>query len=496
MRVNSVFLLFALLLTSLVLTCPSMAQDPNKRLTQAEAVEDVNQLFSTLQRVHPDLLARVSLDDYLELKQQTLDGISAKLDKDGTIGIKDFGCLIYYAEAFFQDGHTAVQSNGFAYPEEWNTAGEWFPPFLLGFDNGRFVITASTDKSIAGQEIVSVDEAPIQEFLKPILDCCSGETLAFKVSRFAWFQAYWYNLTDLCSSARALVVVLRDGKGNENKRTVKTVSFADFQKLDSQKRTTKLQQLRQKGTQVHFLDSDRIAWLVYPAFDYGEDEKKKIGSIFQEIKAKGSQELIIDLRNNMGGISTMGDLIFSYLYDKSLRHCSRIRVKVSSDILSPAFAEYHKSMGDDAFVVVQKKLAGLEGMTITELVPEREHGNRPDAFFAGRIFLLVDNGTYSAAAGFTATFRDYGVGEILGYETGGLPITFGDRYDFRLKNSGIDCSASYKQYFNSKPRPGDDEHGIIPDIPMTDELLRPYQNEDDPVLAYTLDHIKKTRRSP
>jgi len=43
-------------------------------------------------------------------------------------------------------------------------------------------------------------------------------------------------------------------------------------------------------------------------------------------------------------------------------------------------------------------------------------------------------------------------------------------------------------------RLSDDEHGIIPDVPVTDKLRQPYQNDDDPVLAFTLDHVKKARR--
>jgi len=62
-----------------------------------------------------------------------------------------------------------------------------------------------------------------------------------------------------------------------------------------------------------------------------------------------------------------------------------------------------------------------------------------------------------------------------------------------LKNSGIWCTVSAEQFVNSKPRPGDDEHGIIPDIPMSDMTLKPYLKEDDPVLALTLDYIKRTR---
>lgn len=497
MRVKSVVLLCALLLMSLVLLYLSMVQNPARRLSQAEAVEDTQQFFSTLQRVHPDLLAKVKVEDYIKLKQQTLDGIAEKLDEDGRIHVNDLAYLLCYAAAFFKDGHTTVVWWRIK-PDRSNTR---FPSFLLGYDNGRFVVTTSSHYSIQGLEVVSIDGKPVREFLRPILDRISGETLAGKSHLFARKQAFWYSFSDLYGSAESLTLVLRDGEGKESEHKV------GFYRLPETLLAwaTQLQELRRQGTQVHFLDSDRIAWFIYPGFRNNEDEKKKIENIFQEIKARGSQDLIIDLRDNGGGSSEMGDRIFSYLHEGKLIQVSKTRIKVSSEILSPAYAKTLERFvkADEArkySAYLQRKYAGREGMIVDlhgeEEDEEDEPLRRPNAFFSGGVFLLVDNGSFSSASMFAAAFRDYSVGTILGYETGGVPSHFGEMYPFELENSGILCGVSYKQFLNPKPRPGDDEHGVIPDVPMSDKLLRAYQKEDDPVLAFTLDHIKKTRRSP
>ena len=507
MRIRLALLLCVISLLMLSSSCLGAESD---RITKDAAVEDVQQFFSTLQRVHPDLLAKVKVEDYIKLKQQTLDGIAEKLDEDGGIRVNDLAYLLCYAEAFFQDGHTSVQWWGIQ-PDGSNTR---FPSFSLGYDNGRFVINTSSNKSIEGLEVVSINGKPVREFLSPILDRISGETLAWKVHQFAGAQAFWYSFSGLCGSAESLTLVLRDGEGKESEQKVGTMSFADFQKLGSDGHATKLQELRRQGTQVRFLDSDRIAWFTYPAFKFSEDEKKKIDGIFKEIEDKGSQDLIIDIRGNWGGNSSMGDYIFSYLHEGKLMQVSKTRIKVSSDILSPDYPKFlERFLKADVArkygAYLQEKYAGLEGVIVTQHGAEEDDEeyakifgdnkkdeplSKPNAFFSGRVFLLVDNGSYSSASGFAVTFRDYGVGTIMGYETGGVPICFGDVYPFELKNSRLFCGVSWKQFFNAKPRPGDDEHGIIPDIPMTSELLKPYQSEDDPVLAFTLDHIKKTRR--
>jgi C-terminal processing protease CtpA/Prc len=115
---------------------------------------------------------------------------------------------------------------------------------------------------------------------------------------------------------------------------------------------------------------------------------------------------------------------------------------------------------------------------------------KPGAFFPGRTYLLVDNGTYSMASEFAAMFRDYHAGTILGYETGGIPITFGGPYHFMLKNSRIPCNVAWTQILPAKPWPGDSEHGVIPDVPLTAGQLADFQTEQDPVLAFALRYIK------
>lgn len=505
MRIRLALLLCVISLLMLSSSCLGAESD---RITKDAAVEDVQQFFSTLQRAHPDLLAKVSLEDYLKLKQQTRDGIEVKLDGEGRISVPDIAYLLYYAAASFGDAHTSVN---WRQPSQLDNSGKKFPPFLLRYDNGRFIINGSNDKSMAGLEVTSVAGKPVTEFLSPILDRISGETLAWKVDCFTDAQGFWYSFSNVFRSEKPVAIGLRDRQGHESERKVEMITLADFEGLSRQ--LTELDDLRDKGTQIHFLDSDRIAWFIYPEFKLSKGEKEKIDSIFEEIEAKGCRDLIIDIRDNGGGSSGMGDYILGFLHDGKLAQTSKTRLKVSSDILSPEYTDLlSKYVGADAAqkysAYLRGKYGDVEGMIVTL------HGNEDDEqlngivggtakgepdsgpknFFRGRVFLLANNGSFSSASMFAAAFRDYGIGTILGYETGGVPVSFGELYVFYLKNSGIPCGCSWKQSFNAKPRPGDDEHGILPDIPMTSELLRPYQDEDDPVLAFTLDHIKKTRR--
>jgi C-terminal processing protease CtpA/Prc len=90
---------------------------------------------------------------------------------------------------------------------------------------------------------------------------------------------------------------------------------------------------------------------------------------------------------------------------------------------------------------------------------------------ARKTYMLTDHLVFSSAVMFADAFRDYNVGTIVGYETGGTPSHYGYPRTFELKNSGIDFGVSRTPFNAPKPRPGDDQHGVLPDVAVDRELL-------------------------
>jgi hypothetical protein len=445
-----------------------------ERISQAAALEDTTQFFKTMERVHPHLLARVSQENYDKLKQQTAATITSKLDSTGQITVEDLASLLYYAAAFFKDGHTSLHWG--ASLNEWSTRGRRFPAFSLHFDNGSFVIAAAKDRTINGMEIVSVNRTPVLEFLRPILDRCSGETLGFRAARFLWEEPFWYYLTNLFGADTPYLLQLRDVQGHDREVTLETLNYREYRAFRDQGEAVQFRPNNQ-GTKVEFFDSGATAHFMYSAFRFSDEEKKKVDGIFQEVKAKGARNLILDLRGNGGGESTMGEYIFRYLYAEKFGSFRMVKAKASLDILP------HVPWWARPLILV------LNGRVVSHSIAERAVP-KPDAFFPGHTYLLIDNGSYSMATDFAAMFRDYKVGTILGYETGGLPIMFGGPHYFTLRNSRIPCSVAWTQNFPPKPWPGDDEHGVLPDVPLSLEKLAGFRAEPDPVLAFTLRYLK------
>jgi hypothetical protein len=419
-------------------------------VTLDEAREDVAEFFSTLERVHPNLLAKITAGDYAGLKQRTMAEIEGKADARGNIRSADMTYALAYAAACFKDGHTRVFGDPLSLRDRQQ------PPFWLTANNGVFRIAAASDPAIQGMELLAVNGAPVLEFLRPALDRCPAETL---IAREAMVSFCYLSADVVGPTPVSYKLKLRDRQGEEIGRTLRTVGPMDYLKLAPgllRKATT-----GESGTSVKFLDSGRTAQIIYPSFIYSDAEKKRVDEIFRQIKDRRTESLVIDVRGNGGGNSAMGDYLFSYIYAGPFRAFSKVRLR-----------------------------DGNNGPWRDREIGEKRVP-RPEAFFSGRIYLMIDNQCFSSTSEFAAMFRDYAVGKILGYETGGLPVTFGDTFQFRLPYSGIQSHASFKQFWPPKPRPGDDAHGVLPDVPLAPELLAPYRKEADPELAFTLEYIRK-----
>ena len=168
---------------------------------------------------------------------------------------------------------------------------------------------------------------------------------------------------------------------------------------------------------------------------------------FQKIRTAGAQWLIVDIRENWGGNSALGDALLQYLTDKPFRQYSRIRLKVSPQIRPRYPGLIPEGVPD----------GGVHDFDVPLIRPRAE-----PLRFTGPLFLLVGPRVFSAGTAFASTVKDLGLGTLVGEETGGAASCFGDLYPFDLPNSGLVANCSHKWFF--RPSGASDGRGVIPDI--------------------------------
>lgn len=440
-----------------------------KSLTLKEAAQDTEELFAGFERVHPDIYAKIGKAEYESLKAWTAQEVSKKA-AGGKISVRDFAYILYYSAAALGDGHTRIY---WQYRPDGKKGEKLCPPFIVDCHDGKFFID-SVNQGLAGYEIKAVNGIDFLIFIKPILDRIPAETAAYKGRGFTRMQYFWWDFSRLLDGAGELKLTLRGSDGKKIEKTVAPVTLNEF---------TSLGRMTPSGAykpnaDLRLLEKEKVAWLEYRNFIDSKEEEAALDNIFREIKAAGFKDLVIDIRRNGGGSTNIGDFIFGYLTDKEFQQVSKLVLKVSPEALR--MNSYYE------------KYRGKMGQNVDLPRHPRKAEKKPEAFFDGKVRLLIGNDTFSSATDFAVTFRDYKLGEILGNETGGVPICFGEALPMKLRNSGINYSVSDKQFFSPKPRPGDDRHGVLPDIELTDELLRRYRGD---IRAFVMARIARARKA-
>jgi C-terminal processing protease CtpA/Prc len=237
---------------------------------------------------------------------------------------------------------------------------------------------------------------------------------------------------------------------------------------------------------------DHTAYLRMPTwslFNSKWDWKKFLEDAFDQLTAKKTANLIIDLRGNEGGLS-VGDVILSQLIKQNLRLESfkrLVRYRKTPDILIPYLDTWDTSFKDwgasaidfkDGFYTLNR-FDDTDGNII-------KASNRP---FEGRTFILVDSSNSSATFEFAQTLQQNKLAMLVGQPTGGNQrgINGGAFFFLRLPNSKIEIDLPLIGFFPPVGRP---DAGLEPDVSVKPAIKDIAQNIDT-----VLNTLKKRLRS-
>ena len=174
-------------------------------------------------------------------------------------------------------------------------------------------------------------------------------------------------------------------------------------------------------------DNGEIAYLHLGSFewDYYLDIKEQLENITRE--QGGVDFLLIDLRNNSGGIRRpMAELIISYLVEE--------RIKAKSIYYIPYTEQNAKWEGYSG--ALTKKVPKVLENGKWFFVGEETFKVNGDSDFSGEIFVLIDSYTCSAADYIAAVLKDNDLGVLVGENTSGEGLG-STAYSFVLPNSGL-----------------------------------------------------------
>jgi Peptidase family S41 len=185
----------------------------------------------------------------------------------------------------------------------------------------------------------------------------------------------------------------------------------------------------------------------------------KIKKIFKLIEKEDYEYLIVDLRNNPGGVVENVVRLMKYTYNKPFtmtREVSLNRHFFKSDLgklLKLAMFFRRKDKLQDRYL--------LKGFTQKEKKPKRRHR------FDGAMIILIDEGSFSASCTYALMAKSAKRAVLIGEEAGGSYhiVSAGDSHDCNLKNSNLSVRIPIMFYeYNVDPSLQDKSKGVVPNI--------------------------------
>jgi len=418
-------------------------------LSREQASDDLAYLGRTLVEAHPNAFFKQSRRAYESLVRTERDTLPGRVDD------KELFLRAARIAASIGDAHTQVAPYIRAY-DRWRAAKGTVLPFEVRSIGTRFVVAADfrrKDKLPNGAALLIINGRPIDTIVSNISHFVSGEQESLKRSFIAEDFRVWLFIEGIYSPFHIRYLT---PEGRMRETIVEGVTIDQIHFWDQ----TQTGRQALSDFNFRFLPGN-VGDLELHTFSDKANFRAFFRRSFHELAKTHAHDLIIDLRENSGGSTEVGDLLLSYITDKPFRQLSRIETRVS--------AVTKKALGHDKYVWVYGERAWntADGNLISWHIGPESHKSPPDQF-NGRTFVLIGPGTFSSAAIFAASTQDAKIARILGRESGGLPTLYGETFYFDLPNSGLEASVATK--YLVRPNGDESPHGVVPDVQLGSSL--------------------------
>lgn len=438
MKVIYTFFAFILTITA------TQAQTQN--ITKKQAIEDIDSLMYTLSEVHPNLFGNIGMSALFEsvtkVKEELPDSISA-------IGLYR---RLAPVVAQIGDAHTSIE---FPYSDVMMQT-DLLLPLLPGINNntGGMYVKASADNIIPfDSEIISINGLSSNEMVSKMKELISGEREFFKLTMA---DNYIVGLFHLLFPSKEYEIIYREENDKKEKKVV--VKGMDSEALNARlvisPKLQKIMSEYENGNPYSFriIEDAPIAVMNFNSCVDAKGMAAFADSMFNSLKERDIKHLVIDVRANGGGNSRVGDALLKHIAPKPFSQYGRTYVRITPTTKRLSRGD---NMAPGIYFYVE------DSASFKEPLPTEQR-------FAGKVYLLTSHTTFSSASSFAWAFKEFGCGVVIGKETGGMSVHYGDMVNYIMPNSKLSCSISHKRFW----QPGSDEnhiHGVLPDVEVPQE---------------------------
>ncbi len=400
---------------------PSASAGPSAAATQDAALADFDLLLEQLERIHPEPWHGIAREDFVAAMTE-LKGRFGELSPDE--GVVELSRLVALLSRAGRDGHQfAVPANG--------ADGSYLPIRVYEFEEGLFITQAlAPDAALAGSRITAVGEHPIDDVLaaiEPLVPRDGPQTVHD-------FRPVFFVRTDILHGLGLIgegevELTVVDAGGAERRASVAPVPFdtylADFE-LDAALR------LPSRADTLYLSDLATIAWSRYL------EESRTLYVRYSQVG------ILSGLHNTVRDRAAQGDL-------------------------------------DRVVLDLRQNPGGDNHNYVPLLGVLRDYADG----HPGRLFVLTDRVTFSAASNFATELEQTTDATFVGEAMGGGLNFWDDVRWVDLRNLPVPMRVGVSTRYWQKSTPDDPRLTIDPDIPVPVRAADYFAGQDPALEAAT-----------
>ena len=451
------------------------------QLTREEAQADIDGMMAALEDAFPglyDYTTKEEFDTYIKNRMAEIGE---------TISRSDFEVLVFKLLGKIHDSHTAIIST----PKV--KRGGLPSSVCLGWFNDTLRVwrTVSRYNNYLGKTVVSVNGIPADSLKAMVLEYATysdGYVKSYGDYVLLYGMDNYY--CDQIAKDANLTVTFADGETKQFEQMKPKDPYREPQWLEYQYRHYHTDMEGNEEAHFDFEKlTDTVAYLALHTFELDDLEMEQINETFANLIADSIPNLILDLRFNHGGPSTLVEGIYAYLAQKPF--CTNLRKIVNKKNGYACVGSCPVNDDEDGPFVDYEPLLNGEGF-----VKDKPEWREPDSLvnYKGRLYVLTNETSFSASTCFAGWVKMQNRGVIVGRETGSAyhQMKAENFTQYILPNSDIaiqipTIKVVFDTVVNERFPYG---RGVLPDYPVNFTPEELSYAHGDSILNYTLQLIR------
>lgn len=428
-------------------------------VSRQQAKDDIDYYSKTILDSHYSPFLFISQKQY----NTEVDKIKNKLPEQ--LSLKEMTLVMYQVSALLQDAHSNPGISQSFMKEDFSKP--IFFPLLLVSDHEKLYTSVNTGQIPAGSAILSINGQDIESLFQNMKKNIGGISQFRDIISLKLFS-YFLCLENITAP---FSVKYKLPEGDIREITINEgMKFRDFLAL-SMPGIAKPYDFKIINHKLAYLDFRSMSGNM-------DDFDKFLSETFATIRKENIKDLAIDLRNNSGGNSILGDLLLSYITDQKYSLQGSKRWKISQIYKDKLIADHN----------TESEYLKKENGTIWETGNCKPDFNKfkNDPVFKGKVYVLTGPFTFSSANLVADGMKQYKLAELVGEPTGEYTNDFGEAFMFTLPNSKIQMRSTSSMSFSADCNTS----SYTPVVP--DTLIAPTLQDKINAIDKPLEYILKT----